>query len=117
MTQASTNLDTIAERLRTLSALVREQPDNLKHCAQLATLLDSVGDTEAAIGQYRRLLRRQPQIAAAHYNLALLLKKQLRYTDALDAYNASVRLGIDGLSEVYSNIGVLYSEMRRGARC
>jgi len=113
MTQPSTDLDTIAERLRTLSALVEERPDNLSYCAQLATLLDTVGDTEAAIGQYRRLLRRQPGIAAAHYNLALLLKKQMRYADALDAYNTSVRLGIDGLSEVYSNIGVLYSEMRQ----
>ena len=96
----------------TLVALTEEAPDELRYYAQLAGLLESLGDAEAAIGVYRRLLVRQPGMAAAHFNLALIHKKNLRYPDALAAYEEAVRLGIRDVQEVYSNMGVLYSEMR-----
>lgn len=104
------------EAIDTLVALTREAPDELHYYAQLSSFLESIGQTEAAIDPYLRLLQRQPGMAVAHFNLALLYKKNKRYADALAAYEEAVRLGISGVEEVYSNIGVLYSEMREPDR-
>jgi len=100
------------DAIDTLVALTEEVPDSLFYYARLASLLDGLGETDAAISQFLRLLERQPDLAAAHFNLALLYKKMKRYTDAVAAYENAVRLEIDGVQEVYSNMGVLYSEMR-----
>ncbi len=81
-----------------------------------AGLLDGLGRTDEAISQYRRLLKRQPGHAVAHFNLALLYKKGKRYADAVSAYGEAIRHGIDDVQEVYSNMGVLYSEMRQPAQ-
>lgn len=95
-----------------LKALADLVPDSLSYCSRLASALDGLGHTDEAIEQYSRLLERQPQLAAAHFNLALLLKKNKRFAEAVAAYEASIRLGIDGVEQVYSNLGVLYGEMR-----
>lgn len=100
------------EAIDALIALTHQVPDRLYYYAQLAALLDGLGHTEAAIGHYLRLLKNQPLLAAAHFNLALLYKKEKRFDEALKSYEESVRLGIDHVEEVYSNMGVLYSEMR-----
>lgn len=100
----------------TLVALTEEVPDSLYYYARLASLLDELGRTEAAIAQYLRLLKRQPRMASAHFNLALLYKKDKRYRDALAAYETAIQLGISDAQEVYSNMGVLYSEMREADR-
>ncbi|MGH8167244.1 MAG: tetratricopeptide repeat-containing sulfotransferase family protein, partial [Woeseiaceae bacterium] len=75
-----------------------------------------VGRTDLAIGHYRRLLARQPGMAAAHFNLALLYKKNKRYRDAIAAYEEAVRLGIRDVQEVWSNMGVVYSELHQAER-
>jgi tetratricopeptide (TPR) repeat protein len=101
------------EAIDTLVALTMEVPDSLYYYARLGALLEGLDQPEAAISHYERLVRRQPVMAAAHFNLALLYKKVKRYKHALDAYEAAIRLGIDRVEEVYSNMGVLYSEMRK----
>ena len=129
MTRSQTEFDALSERARSLQAdghlveaantllvLVKEAPDSLHYCARLATLLDGMGQTEAAIDCYSRLLARQPELAAAHFNLALLLKKQKQFEDAMAAYEKSVRHGIDRVEEVYANMGVLCSEMHQGEK-
>ena len=102
-----------AEVIATLTALTHEVPDSQYYYDRLAALLDGLGQTDAAIGQYLRLLSRQPQLASAHFNLALLYKKAWRYGDALASYETALHLGIDQVEEVYCNMGVLYSELRR----
>ena len=69
---------------------------------------------EASISQYEQQLSTTPDDANARFNLALLYKMARRYADALSAYEAAIELRIDHVEEVYSNIGVLYSEMRQG---
>lgn len=101
------------EAVDTLVELTHEVPDSLYYYARLATLLDGLGQIEAATGHYLRLLERQPALAGAHFNLALLYKKMQRYADALAEYEEAVRLGIENVQEAYSNMGVLYSEMRQ----
>ena len=93
--------------------LTREVPDRLYYFALLANLLDRQGQTAAAIDHYRRLLERQPELADAHYNLALLYKKEKRYREAERAYEQAIRLGIEKPEEVYSNMGVLYAGMQQ----
>jgi len=95
-----------------LSALTEEDPDNLHYCTLLANFFDSVGQTQAAIDEYLRLLQRQPDCAVAHFNLALLYKNEQYFSEAMAAYENAVRLGIDQVEEVYSNMGTLYSEMQ-----
>ena len=101
------------DAIDTLVALTGEVPDSLYYYARLASLLDGLGQTDAAISTFERLLKRQPELAAAHFDLALLYKKNLRYADALTAYENAVRFEIEHVQEVYSNMGVLYSEMRK----
>jgi tetratricopeptide (TPR) repeat protein len=96
-----------------LAELTEEVPDQLFYYARLAGLLDGLGRTGEAIAHYQQLLKRQPGLATAHYNIALLYKKEKRYRDALDAYQEAVRLGIERVQEVYSNMGVLFSEMQQ----
>ncbi|MEX0707177.1 MAG: sulfotransferase [Woeseia sp.] len=98
--------------LATLEELTREAPDRLTWYARLAALLDELGRTSDAIQHYERLLKRQPDMADAHFNVALLYKKAKRHAQAIAAYEAAIRLGISGAEEAYSNLGVLYSELR-----
>ena len=71
-------------------------------------------ETEKAIADYLRVLEQQPELATAHFNLALLYKQNRCYAEALASYENAVRLEIEDVQEVYSNMGVLLSEMRKG---
>ena len=95
-----------------LKTLTEDDPDSLHFCALLAGFLDSVGQTQNAIDEYRRLTEQQPHHAVAHFNLALLLKKQQQNAEALAAYDEAIRLGIDQPEEVYCSMGVVYSDMQ-----
>jgi len=97
-----------------LVALTEEVPDSLHYFGQLASVLDQLGQADSAISHYQRLLDRCPDMPDARFNMALLYKKEKRYADAVAEYQEAIRLGIDQVEEVYSNIGVLYSEMRQG---
>ena len=99
------------EALDARKTLTLEDRDNLHYSAQLAKLFDAIGQTDAAIGEYCRLLRRQPGLAVAHFNLAQLYGRLKRYSDAIASYENAVRLEIDQVEEAYSNMGILYSEM------
>ena len=101
------------ECLQTLHALTGEQPDNLHYAAQLANLLDQLGQTPAAIAAYENLLKQNAGLAVAHFNVALLYKKLKRHDDALGAYQEAIRLGIERPEEAYLNMGIVYSDMQR----
>jgi cytochrome c-type biogenesis protein CcmH/NrfG len=72
-------------------------------------------DTDSAIRQHEDLLAQDPNNDVAHFNLALLYKRAGRHDDAVASYQRAIDLGIDDVQEVYSNLGVLYSEMRQPA--
>ena len=96
----------------TLMELIKLVPDSLTYHAHLGQLLVRMGQPEVAIVFYERLLERRPGFADAWFSTALMYKHALRYDDALAAYEKSIELGIDNEQEVWSNLGVLYSEMR-----
>jgi tetratricopeptide (TPR) repeat protein len=80
-------------------------PPEFEQALQQARQLQSAGRQQQAEQAFRRL-------ATAHFNLALLYKKNNHYADAMASYEDAIRFGIDHVQEVYSNMGVLYSEMR-----
>lgn len=59
----------------------------------LAVLLEDLGRADAALASYREALALDPQLADAHYNLALLYEKSGRPKDALRHLLAYRRLG------------------------
>ena len=73
-------------------------------------------ETDPAIRQHEQLLARDPGDAVVHFNLALLYKRAGRHNDAVASYQRAIELGIDDAQEVYSNLGVLYSELRQPGR-
>jgi len=99
------------ECLDILKELTQIDPDSVHYAAKLSNLLSSLGKTDAAIDEYLRLLRRQPDDAIAHFNVALLYKKQRRYTEALSAYQEAARTGLEQLQDAYSEMGTVHSEM------
>lgn len=99
-----------------LMALTHEVPDSLNYFSRLAALLEGLGRMDEAITHYRRLLELRPDCASAWFNLALLCRKQRRYAEARDGYENALRHGIDKAEEVYSNLGVLYSDMRQAGQ-
>lgn len=100
------------QAIETLTTLTGELPDKFYYLAWLATLLDQWGHTGVAVERYLGYLERHPNDANAHFNLALLYKRQKRHADALNEYKAAIDLGIKGPEEAYSNMGLVYSDMR-----
>jgi tetratricopeptide (TPR) repeat protein len=101
------------EAIGALVALTEEVPDKLYYYALLAGLLAGLGQTDAAIGHYHRLLQRRPDMASAHFNVALLYKKEKRYDEAVASYERAAELDPERAQEVWSNLGVLYSELHQ----
>jgi Tfp pilus assembly protein PilF len=99
------------ESLSILTTLAQMDPDSVHYAAKLANLLNSLGKADAAIDEYLRLLRQQPGEAIAHFNVALLYKKQRRYREALSAFEEAVRHGIDQPEDAYAEMGTVHSEM------
>lgn len=96
----------------TLFLLTNEVPDNATYYWDLASVLEAGGNPSGAIQQFKRLTERQPSSASAQFNLAILCKRAFRYHEAIAAYERAIELGIGNAEEVWSNLGVLYSEMR-----
>lgn len=101
------------EAIDCLEELEGLEPGNLPCCDNLANLYLELGDEAAAISCYRRFIDRNPSIADAHYNLALIQRKTGSLEEALASYGQALRLGIEQPEEVHSNISIIYSELRR----
>ncbi|WP_406828168.1 tetratricopeptide repeat-containing sulfotransferase family protein [Microbulbifer sp. ARAS458-1] len=80
---------------------------------QLAQYAQSLGDLEKAIFGYQMFLGRVPDRPNSVYNLAYLLKQVGKLHEALTWYKKSLAMGISGEEEVYTNMGVILSELRR----
>ncbi len=104
------------EAVDTLRSLLSVAPGSLSYCERLATILAELGQYGTAIEEYRNFIANNPANANAWFNLALLYKKAKQYSQAIDAYEQAIQLGITGLEEVYSNLGVLYSDIRKSEK-
>lgn len=89
----------------------RVAPDNIHYYRQLADLHESVGDTDAAIATYRRLVDRFPNRIDAKLDLARLLADAHESQEALTLYE-SVEQQMDGASaQMYMSMLQLYRRL------
>ncbi|UXY15794.1 tetratricopeptide repeat protein [Chitiniphilus purpureus] len=87
-------------------------PQAVEPVANLALLLDNLGQTAEAEAHYRQALTLAPARAELHRNLAGLLARQGRTTEAEAAYAAALRHDPDAPA-THSNLGVLLADLGR----
>jgi len=75
--------------------------------------LHRLGRVPEAIEAYKRVLALRADLAECWFNLGVLLRQQLQFTEALAAYQRALDHGIPGPEEVYLNRGVIYADYLR----
>lgn len=98
------------ECIEQLAQEVSAKPEYWLHMAELA---QSVGNFEKAITAYRAFLEKVPDRPNTIFNFAYLLKRAGYLDEALERYREALQKNISGQEEVYTNIGVICSELRR----
>lgn len=102
-----------AYALDCLEQLAEECPERPEYCLQAAQLAQAENFFERAICAYRKFLSAVPDRPNTVFNFAHLLKCAGYLEEALDWYAKALDLNISGKEEVYSNMGVICSELRR----
>lgn len=80
---------------------------------QIAAQLEQQGKRSDAEHCYRGLIASQPSLAVAHFNFACFLRRGGRLEEALAEHQKALDLGIDHPEEVLSNMGVIFTDLRR----
>ncbi len=80
---------------------------------QVAALLEQQGKHADAELRYRQIIESQPELAVARFNFACFLRRGGRLEEALAEHQKALDLGIDQPEEVLSNMGVIFTELRR----
>lgn len=96
-----------------LRGLVSTEPGQSAHWLQLTALLEQTGKLAEAEDFYGQLIERMPELPVAHFNFACFLRRRGRLEEALEQHQKALDLGIDQPEEVLSNMGVIYTELRR----
>ena len=102
--------DSLAGRLDDMGRLrkaLRIDPDDSKARLQLATLLYEIGDSEAAIDEYRTLLRFHPDTATGHLGLGIALMAKQDWRTALAELQEALRLDPD-LVQAHFSMGTIH---------
>jgi protein O-GlcNAc transferase len=71
---------------------IRLEPQNARYWLHLAEARLSSGDTEASLSCYRKVIELRPDWDAAHYNLAVALRKAERIREAIDHLNQALQI-------------------------
>jgi tetratricopeptide (TPR) repeat protein len=79
----------------------------------LAAALERLGREREIIDVYTRLSAVRPDLAAAHFNRAVYLRRFGRLDEAAVAYRVAIDLGIEGKADAWSNLGVVLGELER----
>ena len=96
-----------------LKALIAAEPGKEAHWLQLTALLEQAGKLAEADDFYRQLIERMPELPVARFNYACFLRRRGRLVEALQQHQKALDLGIDQPEEVLSNMGVIYTELRK----
>ena len=101
------------EALDCLERLAQEVPVKPEYWLHMAELAQSSGNVEKAIAAFRAYLKKVPDRPNIIFNFAYLLKRAGYLDDALEQYREALAKNISGQEEVYTNIGVICSELRQ----
>ena len=81
----------------------------------LAARLEQDGRLVDAEAAYRRAIDERPQEAVARFNFACFLRRRGRLEEALEEHQSALDLGIPRPEEVFTNMAVIQTELRRDA--
>lgn len=87
--------------------------DGLQSLLDNATRARAQGRNADAIAAYRRLLQIEPGLPDSWYNLGLLLRREGRFEEALDAYSEALARGVEAPEEVRLNRAVILADHLR----
>ncbi|WP_288131017.1 tetratricopeptide repeat-containing sulfotransferase family protein [Microbulbifer sp.] len=96
--------------LESLCALNPKEPD---YYLELISVARRAQLTDKCISTYERYLELWPQNSDSQFNLAWLLRQRGDLEGALYRYGAALEYGISACEEVYTNMAVICSELRR----
>ncbi|NVJ69448.1 MAG: sulfotransferase [Alphaproteobacteria bacterium] len=102
-----------AQVIESLERLISLRPDEQFYYEKLANFYQGQGEGEKAVECYRRLLKRQPKMADAHFNLAFLLRLNRHFDQAIEEYRSALSLGIRQPEEVHLNTAAIYADNLR----
>lgn len=91
---------------------LRTQPTDPQMRLLLSRIQDGQGQTSAAMETLQGLTRSFPELPEPHNNLAALLARQNRYTEALESLQAAVRArpdyatALENLGDVYITLAI-----------
>lgn len=101
------------EALNCLEQLAKNVPEKPEYWLHIAELAQSGGNFEKAIVAFRAYLKQVPDRTNIIFNFAHLLKRAGYREQALEQYREALAKNISEQEEVYTNIGVICSELRR----
>lgn len=87
--------------------------EELQSILSLASRARDEGRRTEAINAYRRLLSLEPNLPDQWYNLALLLRNEARFDEALAAYDEALARGVEAPEEVHLNRSVILADHLR----
>ena len=99
-----------------LVSLTKLKPDEFSYYNNLANLYVGNNQKSKSIDTLRAFLRRQPESVSANFNLAILLKQTGDYQGAINSYQQALEFSFSGSEQIYSNLGVIYSELLQPER-
>lgn len=99
------------EYLSSLALIKKNEPSYLLDMYKLAQSLGSYNEAIIALKSYIELI---PACSPnTIYNLAYYLKLENRLLESVTAYEKALHAGISNPEEIYTNIGVIYSELNQ----
>lgn len=102
----------VRRAVQRVSEVVARYPEDADLRWSLAALLESAGDTDASLEQWRTLVGLQPQAALPRINLAKLLERLGRQAEALQLYDEGLRINPEYYPARYA-IGSLCLQLDR----
>jgi tetratricopeptide (TPR) repeat protein len=97
--------------------ILRRAPANFSALNEFGTLLTQMGAIDAACRVYSEAITQHPQNPMGHVNLANLLLRANKYTEARAHYDAALRIDPE-LAQAHQGLGAVLSDLgdRAGAR-
>lgn len=99
-----------------LVSLTKLKPDEFSYYNNLANLYVGNNQKSKAINTLRAFLKRQRESVSANFNLAILLKRTGDYQGAINSYQQALEFSYSDSEQIYSNLGVIYSELLQPER-
>lgn len=97
----------VAERFK---AKLAANPDDWLTRKQYAVLLESLGDSDGVVEQWRGIARTQPHHALAHFQIGSQLNRLKRYAEAEPALRKAVELRED-FPQAWNSLGICRSHL------